>query len=435
MTAPPPATHQALEPALLTCVQGDIAGFQRLQQLGLPSLLTVAGHFLAERRHVEAVVHDTLLLAWRNAYRLADSGLPPGHWLFTILSCRLHNQLSALEGALPPASPAEGQGPPAVPERIPAERRGPALWDLAQRLPPAPPGQALQARLDQTRQALLLATRLPLTPTGEAVHPPLYDPSLRRKMLTSRLAYRTKMAFQQALGRPFEDRLFRRWRTRRDACRLLEAQGLPRRSLETTLAERLDLEIDPRHLMRGFSFPAGFPDRLQRRKASNLFLWDGDWDLPRHYLVDSGRTRFMQDLWRHRLAPEQSATFQTLETRRRQGNPLRSHHRGLLLDSRERILEYLRLYLLYMEDMACFGFNVEAGKDRLGVAVDRHGQLIKINKGLHRLAMAQVLGLPRVTVRVRSVHRQWWDAQTEGVGGDEALERLTQALPRCVPAR
>ncbi|WP_416139005.1 RNA polymerase sigma factor [Halomonas sp. HK25] len=435
MTASPPVTHQALEPALLACTQGDTVGFQRLQQLGLPRVLSVTSHFLAEPPHVEAVVHDTLLMAWRNAHRLADSGLPPGHWLFTILSCRLHNQLSALEGALPPPSPADGQGPPAELERIPAERRGPALWELSQRLPPAAPGQALEARLGQTLQTLRQAARLPLTPTGESVHPPLYDPSLRRKMLTSRLAYRAKMAFQRTLGRPVEDRLFRHWQARRDACRMLETQGLPRRSLETTLGERLDLGVDPRRLVRGFSYPAGFPDRLQRRKASNLFLWDGDWDLPRHYLIDSSQTRFMQDLWHYRLAPEQSATFQTLEARSDQGNPLRSHHRGLLLDGRERILEYLRLYLLYMEGMACFGFDAEAGKDRLGVAVDRHGRLIKINKGLHRLAMAQVLGLPRVTVRVRSVHRRWWNDQTEGASGHEALERLAQALPDCTPAR
>lgn len=435
MTVPPPATHESLQPALLACVQGDIAGFQRLQQLGMPGLLAVAERFLVEDQHAEAVVHDTLLMAWRNAYRLADSGLPPGHWLFTILSCRLHNQLSALERALPPATPADGQGPPAVPERIPAERRGPALWDLAQQLPPASPGQALLSRLDQTRQALQRIPQLPLTPTGEAVHPPLYDPRLRRKMLTSRLAYQAKMAFQRTLGRPVEDRLFHRWQTRRDRRHALEAQGLPRRSVEASLGERLNLEIEPRRLVRGFSFPAGFPDRLQRRKASNLFLWDGDWDLPRHYLADSERTHFIQDLWRHRLAPEHSATFQTLETQRRQGNPLRSHHRGLLLDSRERILEYLHLYLVYMEDMACFGFDAHAGKDRLGVAIDRHGNLIKINKGLHRLAMAQVLGLPRVSVRVRSVHRQWWDALTEGAGGDEALERLAQALPDLTPAR
>ncbi|WP_445000777.1 hypothetical protein [Halomonas mongoliensis] len=425
---------QALLPALASSRAGEAAGFQGLQRFAAPSLLAVTQCFLSEARHVEDVIHDTLVMAWNNAHRQAASGLSPARWLCTLLASRLHNQLVALEGELPPSSPAEGFGPPSLSDQIPAQRCGPALWQLAQALPPVSPGEALSRRLTQRFHDVSRAPGLPLTPTGEAVHPPLYDQSLRGRMLTSRVAYQTKMAFQRTLGRPFEDYFFRRWQQRREACRMIEAQGLPRRSLETALGERLDIEIDPRRLVRGFSYPEAFPDRLERRKASNLFLWEGDWDQPRHYLMDSGHVRFIQDIWRHRLAPEESDTFQKLETNRLSGNPMRSHHRGMLLDSRERILEYLRLYLFYMEDMACFGFDAGAGKDRLGVAVDRRGQLIKINKGLHRLAMAQVLGLPQITVRVRSVHRAWWNDQTRDCGGREALERLAAALCRCAPA-
>ncbi len=416
---------QALLPALEASRAGDACGFQALPRAAAPSLLAVAQRFLSEARHVDDVTHDTLMLAWQNAHRQAKSELSPEGWLFAVLASRLHSQLTAK------AALASSGG---VFDPIPAQRQGAALWQLAQTLAPVPPGEALSRRLEQRLQDLRRAPGLPLTPTGETVHPPLYDRRLRRRMLRSRVAYLAKMAFQHALGRPFEDFLFRRWQRNREACRTLEQQGLPRRSLESALGERLDLEIDPRRLVRGFSYPDGFPDRLERRKASNLFLWEGDWDRPRHYLADSGHVRFIQDIWRHRLAPEESDTFQQLEASRLSGNPMRSHHRGMLLDSRERILEYLRLYLLYMEDMACFGFDAGAGKDRLGVAVDRRGQLIKINKGLHRLAMAQVLGLPRITVRVRSVHRAWWDEQTRDCGGEEALERLVSALRRCTPA-
>lgn len=425
-----PSLCQALESSRV----GEASGFQVLQRIATPRLLAVTQCFLSEARHVQDVIHDTVVMAWNNAHRQATSGLSPGRWLCDILASRLNNQLVAVEGGLSPFSPAEGFGPPVLSGGIPPERRGLALWQLAQTLPPASPGEALSRCLNQRFHDISRAPGLPLTSTGEAVHPPLYDRSLRSRMFTSRTAYRAKMAFQRTLGRPFEDYLFRRWQQRREACRMIEAQGLPRRSLEAVLGEQLDIEIDPRRLVRGFSYPAGFPDRMERRKASNLFLWEGNWDQPRHYLRDSGRTRFIQDLWRHRLAPEESHTFHDLESRCRSGNPVCSHHRGMLLDSRERILEYLRLYLYYMEDMACFGFDASAGKDRLGVAVDRRGQLIKINKGLHRLAMAQVLGLPRVTVRVRSVHRSWWDSQTRGCGGREALERLVTALRHCTPA-
>ncbi len=209
---------------------------------------------------------------------------------------------------------------------------------------------------------------------------------------------------------------------------------MPRRSIEAALGDRLDLEVNPGRLVRSLSYPDAFPDRVERRKASNLFLWSGDWDLPRHDLADSSRTRFIQDLWTHRLEPSRSETFRRLEQELEQGRPLRSHHKGMLLDSRERILEYLRLYLLYMENMACFGFDKHEGKDRLGVTIDRHGRIIKTNKGLHRLAMAQVLGLSEITVRVRSVHRQWWQRHAGDAKGRDALERVAQALPECVPA-
>lgn len=430
--ASPPS--QALPPALEASRAGDARGFRALQRAATPYLLTVARRFLSEARHVEDVTHDTLILAWQNVHRRAGSGLSPGGWLFTVLASRLHSQLMAEAEAPPSGAAPDGLAPPLMAAQIPAQRQGAALWQLAQTLPPTPPGEALMKRLEQRRWDLQRAPGLPLTPTGETVHPPLFDRRLRRRMLRSRVAYQAKMAFQHAIGRPFEDYLFRRWQRNRAACRTVEAQGLPRRSLESALGERLDIEIVPRRLVRGFSYPEAFPDRLERRKASNLFLWEGDWDLPRHYLIDSGHVRFIQDIWRHRLAPEESDTFQRLEASRLEGNPMRSHHRGMLLDSPERILEYLRLYLLYMEDMACFGFDVGAGKDRLGVAVDRRGQLIKINKGLHRLAMAQVLGLPRITVRVRSVHRAWWDEQTRDCSGEEALERLVSALRRCTPA-
>ncbi|MFY0992242.1 RNA polymerase sigma factor [Halomonas sp. C05BenzN] len=418
-----PANPAPLELALDACRDQDSAGFHRLRQDIAPSMLATADSFLDDARQSEDVVHDTLLLAWLNARRFRSDGTPPGPWLFAILGSRLHNQLEAL-----------GKGQPTAARQVPARLQGQALWSRSRELEPRPPGPSLDGRLTESLSAQLAAPRLPRTPTGERVHPPLYDVRLRRKMLTSRLAYRTKMSFQHGLGRPLEEWLFRRWLAQRAGSRWLEAQGLPRRSIEAALGERLDLAVNPGQLVRCLSYPAAFPDRVERRKASNLFLWSGDWDLPCQYLADSGRTRFIRDLWSHRLDPSRSETCRQLEQQLEQERPLRSHHKGMLLDSRERILEYLRLYLLYMENMACFGFDRHEGKDRLGVTIDRHGGIIKTNKGLHRLAMAQVLGLSEVTVRVRSVHRQWWERHAGDARGRDALERIARALPECVPA-
>lgn len=67
------------------------------------------------------------------------------------------------------------------------------------------------------------------------------------------------------------------------------------------------------------------------------------------------------------------------------------------------------------------------------MAVSREGRLIKLNRGLHRLAMAQYLGLPTIPVKVKAVHRDWWQGVTRGVRGAEALARVAAALPRCAP--
>ncbi|GEK73679.1 hypothetical protein HHA04nite_22230 [Halomonas halophila] len=94
---------------------------------------------------------------------------------------------------------------------------------------------------------------------------------------------------------------------------------------------------------------------------------------------------------------------------------------------------YLRVYLSFLDDMAVRGFDGARGKDKLGVAVSREGRLIKINRGLHRLAMAQRLGLDCVPVRVMAVHREWWQRITGGATGQEALERVADGLRDCMP--
>lgn len=86
-----------------------------------------------------------------------------------------------------------------------------------------------------------------------------------------------------------------------------------------------------------------------------------------------------------------------------------------------------------VDDMAEHGFNAGRGKDPLGVAISREGKILKVNKGLHRLAMAQHLGLPSVPVQVCHIHRDWWNKITAGTTGEEALLKMQKALSSCTP--
>ena len=416
----------------------DLAAFQRLAQSSLRILLGLAGHYLDQHQptHREAVCRDTLLLAWRN---LPDNNLyghaTPSLWLYRIFGSVLYNRLLAIhdgESALVTwletqyAAPIAMVDSPTGPR--PACFSAAPLADLAEHTPAVPPSQELQQELERLIQAEIDQCSAPLTPNGERVHPLLYDPELRGRMLRSRIAFRFKEGFKRCLGRPLEDWLFKRWLENKPGSAALEHQGLPRRSVEAYLGDKMNIEINPRTLYRLIHYPSAFPDKVQRGKVSNLFLWPGDWDIPEHILATTTRQRFIEDIWYHRFDLCVSISYAEFMKKIEQGQPPRLHHQGILLNSPERILAYLDQYRLYMEDMSCFGFKDELGKDQLGVVVDRNGNLIKSNKGLHRIAMAQTLGLQSVTARVRAIHCSWWQQITSDATGEEAMKKLVKAL-------
>ncbi|MCE8002201.1 hypothetical protein [Billgrantia ethanolica] len=428
------ANKVSLSAFLAACQEGSESAFRRWVQANAPSLLGLTALFLERPEHREAVCRDTLLLAWRNLAGLGYVHKPP-QWLYAILGSRLYSQLLALHGSQEAmqrqvAALAESSatvGSPTGPR--PALLSGEVLATMVKQAPPEPLSPRLLAELEALIEAEIEQRQAPLTPTGERAYPPLFDSTLRWRMLRSRTAFRLKEGFKRSLGRPLEDKLFQRWLEGKPGSAWLEAQGLPRRSVEAYAGERLELEIDSTTLTRGLDFHVSFPNRTQRRKISNFFLWPGHWDKTTHTLADTPRQRFIRDIWAHRLDLTASESHAQLMAELAEGKPLRSHHQGVLLNTEARVLTYLDRYRLYMEDMFCFGFNPALGKDPLGIAIDSQGGMIKSNKGLHRLAMAQTLGLERVTVRVRAVHRSWWERHAGNARGKEALTNVIATLP------
>lgn len=423
---------------------GDLGAYQRLAEGWLPILLGLAGHYLEKLHHEkhclepaehrEAVCRDTLLLAWRNRQEIPPDEAP-GQWLYRIFGSVLYQRLIAVhdnESALLSWLEARYGKPlsmaPSPTGPRPALFSGDQLATLAEHTAPTPPSQRLQQEAEQLIQAEIDQRSAPLTPSGERVYPPLYHPELRARMLRSRAAFRFKEGFKRCLGRPLEDWLFKRWLDNKPGSAALERQGLLRRSVEAYLGSKLDIQLDPSILHRGLDYSASFPERALRRRVSNLFLWPGDWDLPTPLLIDTQRHQFIDDIWRHRLDLTASDNYIKLMEKLGQRQPLRLHHQGILLNSPARILGYLDQYRLYMEDMSCFGFKADVSKDQLGAVIDRDGGLIKSNKGLHRLAMAQVLGIQRITVRVRAVHQLWWQHHKGNATGREALLKISGAL-------
>ncbi|MDR5874410.1 hypothetical protein LPL18_000345 [Halomonas sp. CUBES01] len=235
---------------------------------------------------------------------------------------------------------------------------------------------------------------------------------------------------QKILSAPIENAIFRFWEYRLLGSTLSENWCLPRRLVERNLNDSLTIYVNPRELIRIRDW-RDLPKR--RRPSSSAFIWDGDWDMRRGDLRYGSRYRFISDLMHSREDLTQSYAFYRFKTYIDEGRPWSSYHLGILLDSEERIHDYLSIYLGFIDDMALNGFDQRKGKDDIGVAVSRDGTLIKINRGLHRLAMAQYLGLPLVPVKVKAIHRQWWEEVTQHTRGTDALERVVQALQHCTP--
>lgn len=267
----------------------------------------------------------------------------------------------------------------------------------------------------------------PLGPEADPAFKPLTSPSMKGQVRIARLSFHVRNGSQKYFAMPFEHLLLRCWQHRLPGNQHIERWGLPRKAMIKTLGDTLVLHVDPRQLIRIIGWPP------RNECAFNSFIWEGDWDLKREDLRIGDRYRFISDIDEHRAHLEKTERYQRYLDELRQGKPARFRQLGIRLENPEIIKRYLQVYLRFLDNMAVKGFDADKGKDELGVAISREGRLIKINKGLHRLAMAQRIGLPSVPVRVQWVHRDWWNRVTDGAHGEEALARIKAALPHCQP--
>ncbi|TEA78256.1 hypothetical protein [Allopusillimonas ginsengisoli] len=272
-----------------------------------------------------------------------------------------------------------------------------------------------------------------LGPGADRDFAPLASAKIRRKVHFAHFIYTVRTGFQQKVAMPLERALLRQWMRQGVGARRIEALGLPRLAVEEFLgADALTLRLNPRELIRITAYDHR---RIEKSPTSTVFVWDGNWDRRRGDLRIGTRYRFISEIDQHRDQLENTERYQTLLAELNSGKPFASHNEGILLDTPERIRRYLQIYVNFLDNMAENGFDESRPKDELGVAITRDGHILKINKGLHRLAMAQRLGLSSVPVRVRAIHREWWQAVTCGTTGAEALARVRDALPACTPEK
>lgn len=270
-----------------------------------------------------------------------------------------------------------------------------------------------------------------LGPQADPAFARIAAPEIRNRVRLAHIAHRIRTFIQNYVGLPLGKLLLHIWLHDWPGARLIEKKGLPRHNIISLIGqESLVVHINPRDLVQ-FAETSPTPDI--KRPPSVSFIWDGDWDLRRSDLRIDYWIAHMRDLDENRNHLERTQKYQALMDDLKAGKPFRSHQEGIYLDTPERILDYLSVYLGFLDNMAEHGYDTRRAKDGLGVVISREGRILKINRGLHRLAMAQWLGLPAIPVHVQHVHRQWWERVTHGTTGKAALQRITAALQECKP--
>lgn len=268
-------------------------------------------------------------------------------------------------------------------------------------------------------------------PEADPAFAQIAAPEIRNRVRLAHIVHRVRTFSQTWLGHPLGKVLLHLWLNDRPGARFIEQKGLPRHNVVSYLGQHnLILHVDPRKLIQ---LATHAPRHEARRPSSMAFIWDGEWNLRRRDLRVGFWLDYMRELDENRHQLERTKKFHVLMAELEAGKPFRSHQEGVYLNSRERILDYLNVYLSFLDNMAERGYDHARAKDNLGVAISREGRILKINRGLHRLAMAQWVGLPTVPVQVQHVHRFWWERIADGTTGKTALQRIYNALQYCEP--
>lgn len=168
------------------------------------------------------------------------------------------------------------------------------------------------------------------------------------------------------------------------------------------------------------------PQRIRYRAPSDIDRWkhigevrDGDWDCSSRPLEDGCAYRSVVDRFEHGTSWKETDIYQATLERIENGE---THWNGCrTVDDLERRIDHVeRLYETIREsgfksqseihDRSVRSMLLSGSFDRsktdIAVAIGRDGEILFVD-GNHRLAIARILGLDRIPVRITARHTEW----------------------------
>jgi hypothetical protein len=174
-------------------------------------------------------------------------------------------------------------------------------------------------------------------------------------------------------------------------------------------------------------------DPMQEKIFFEKFVVDGEWDLNYGNFNNERNYREMSDLvtFGHKVA--ESPSYEEYRRDLRNGIFLKDHN-GIRMYSLDQVDEYFKYYHNLIRTMSRDGYvpkrNFPETKidTDIGVAISRSGELFHFKTGHHRLAIAKLLNLDSVNVKVHLVHDLWSNKSTNVPPMKDELNQLRLRL-------
>ncbi|MCK8824303.1 hypothetical protein [Fuchsiella alkaliacetigena] len=168
----------------------------------------------------------------------------------------------------------------------------------------------------------------------------------------------------------------------------------------------------------------------KERLLSKLYLIPGDWDLDTIPYREYETYQHMEELYNCNYNYQETERYQELMELIERGETFK--HKGPVMKSKEDIEErYFGRYIKTFRSMEEKGY-INKRLDDLGyVAISRKGEIVKMQRGRHRLAIAQLVGIESFPVKIKYIHPQWIEKQLEQSSANElSLDFLRESLQR-----
>jgi len=164
-------------------------------------------------------------------------------------------------------------------------------------------------------------------------------------------------------------------------------------------------KLDPKLLKYHISDPDSMPE--------NLFIWSGEWDRDIITIEEHEKFIMIKELFVDKKDYQDTQFYSLAVSQMLKGDPV---ERGnITLDSTENINLYFEKHKKILKDIKTNGFDLGLAP-QIGVVVDRDGHFIHFRQGHHTLAMAKILGVENVIVRIRAIHSLWLCHQIKSQG-------------------